>query len=94
MQGARPRGEKPAGDLSQGNVADPLRNAFGPTGPVSGQTWAKQINGIVMDGIEELLAPLVGDDRIGPVHVCLYLAVLQHGELHPLAAPFISGGRS
>jgi hypothetical protein len=41
-----------------------------------------------MEGIGELLAPLVGDDRVGPVHVCLYLAILQFGERQGLAAPF------
>jgi hypothetical protein len=41
-----------------------------------------------MEGIEELLAPLVRDDRVGPVHVCLYLAILQYGERQDLAAPF------
>jgi hypothetical protein len=41
-----------------------------------------------MDGIGELLAPLVGDDRIGPVHVCLYLAILQYGERRTSATPF------
>jgi hypothetical protein len=42
-----------------------------------------------MDGIGELLAPLVGDDRVGPVHVCLYLAVLQCGERQSATAPFL-----
>jgi hypothetical protein len=41
-----------------------------------------------MEGIGELLAPLVGDDRVGPVHVCLYLAILQCGERQPVATPF------
>jgi hypothetical protein len=41
-----------------------------------------------MDEIRELLSPLVGDDRVGPVHVCLYLAILQYGERHSAAAPF------
>lgn len=28
----------------------------------------------------KLLAPLVADKRVGPVHVCLYLAIWQCGE--------------
>jgi hypothetical protein len=49
----------------------------------------EQVNDFVMHGIGELLAPLVGDDRVGPVHVCLYLAVLQCGERQAVAAPFV-----
>jgi hypothetical protein len=41
-----------------------------------------------MEGIGELLAPLVGDDRVGPVHVCLYLAIVQCRERQSAAAPF------
>jgi hypothetical protein len=41
-----------------------------------------------MEGIGELLAPLVGDDRVGPVHVCLYLAIVQCRERQGLAATF------
>ncbi len=42
-----------------------------------------------MEGIGELLAALVADDRIGPVHVCLYLAVVQCGERQGLSVPFL-----
>lgn len=33
-----------------------------------------------MTKVNELLAPLVADKRVGPVHVCLYLAIWQCGE--------------
>ena len=33
-----------------------------------------------MKTMGRLLAPLVADKRVGPVHVCLYLAIWQCGE--------------
>ena len=33
-----------------------------------------------MKGIQEMLGPLIEDPRTGPVHLCLYLAIWQHGE--------------
>ena len=36
-----------------------------------------------MERVGKVLAPLILDRRIGPVHMCMYLAIWQYGEGHP-----------